>query len=78
MSVPFISTKSTLEIIIVAVIIIVIIIVVVIVITFCIVIALPSFVTGDVAQQLRALAALPEDPCLSRSTHIAAQNHLQL
>jgi hypothetical protein len=29
-------------------------------------------------QQLRALAALAEDPDLASSTHIMAHNHLQL
>lgn len=34
--------------------------------------------TGEMTQWLRALAALPEDPGLIPSTHVAAHNSLEL
>ena len=33
---------------------------------------------GEVAQQLRALAALPEDPCFALSTHMGQAWHSRL
>jgi hypothetical protein len=37
-----------------------------------------KFKAGEMAQWLRALSALPEDPGLTPSSHMAAYNHLQL
>lgn len=33
---------------------------------------------GEMAQQLKALTAVPDDPCLVLSTHKAVHSHLQL